>query len=73
ANCIAAPDQPLPTLAALEFQGGWRVDAHTPLDKTACRFALLNGQASALEGWQMAMTLSRPTDRHIGLTLLRRP
>jgi len=72
ADCIAAPGQPLSTLAALEFQGGWRVQAQKPLGESTCSYALQGGLATIPAGWEQVATVSRPTDRQIGQAVLRR-
>ncbi|MDN3920392.1 hypothetical protein [Roseateles violae] len=71
-DCIAAPGQALSTLAALEFQGGWRVEADKPLSQSRCSHALQAGLAPVPEGWAAANSVRRPTDRQVGFTLLRR-
>lgn len=76
ANCIAAPGQALSTLAALEFQGGWQVDALTPLVASRCDYALQLSANVVLAvppaGWDWVGTLRRPTDRAQSFTVLRR-
>ena len=76
ANCIAAPGHALSTLAALEFQGGWKVDALAPLTSTSCNFAVqLSANpvvAIAPSGWEWVGTVRRPTDRAQSFTVLRR-
>ena len=64
-NCIAAPGQAMSLLAALEFQGGWRVDARRPLVVTQCTHALryVQGQEALPAGWRLLARVKRPTDR----------
>ena len=38
--CIAAPDMPVAQIAALEYHGGYRVDAVTPARQARCEFLL---------------------------------
>lgn len=67
ANCIAAPGQALSLLAALEFQGGWRVDGMTPLKESRCSHALRyepqSSIASEPDGWTSLAQVKRPTNR----------
>ncbi|WP_343631732.1 hypothetical protein [Roseateles sp.] len=65
-DCIAAPALPLPTLAALEFQGHWTVDATREFNATQCSFGMLaQGEATpaAPSGWHVLGVVRRPTDR----------
>jgi hypothetical protein len=75
-DCLAAPRQSLPLLAALEFQGAWRVDAVHALDQTPCGHALLqaeqNAKPIAPAGWHLVGTVRRPTDRQQHYLLLQR-
>ena len=75
-SCLAAPGQPLHLLAALEFQGGWRVDALQPLAQTGCTHALLQSELQrptpVPAGWQLLGTVRRPTDRVQHYLVLRR-
>lgn len=75
-NCLAAPRQPLHLLAALEFQGSWRIDARRSLLQTSCERALLLADASqpvqVPEGWSLVATVRRPTDRQQHYLLLQR-
>jgi 4-amino-4-deoxy-L-arabinose transferase-like glycosyltransferase len=41
-SCIAAPDMSRPRVVALEYLGGYRVDAVTPAAATPCDFLLLD-------------------------------
>ncbi|MFN3812553.1 MAG: hypothetical protein ACK4S6_18255 [Roseateles asaccharophilus] len=74
-SCIAAPGQTPSLLAALEFQGGWQVDARSPLDKSPCSHALLLADKQQLptvpEGWSLHGFVSRPTDRAQHYLVLR--
>lgn len=79
-NCIAAPGQSLPTLAALEWHGGWRVDGLHPLQNNPCSIAVVSGtpqsaqSAQSLDDWVTVAQVRRPTDRSgiASLTILRR-
>jgi len=71
-DCIAAPDQALSTLAALEFQGRWQVEADKPLSDSRCSYALQGGLATVPAGWEQLANVRRPTDRQLGFALLRR-
>jgi len=72
ANCVAAPDQPLATLAALEFLGHWKVDARQPLSNTTCHYALQPSTAVVPDGWEAVALIRRPSDRAASLAVLRR-
>ncbi|MGZ5266682.1 MAG: hypothetical protein ACXWCC_07810 [Caldimonas sp.] len=51
--CIAAPAMSRAQVVALEFLGGWSVDAVTPPAATRCEFLLLaRGQKTAEPSWQ---------------------
>lgn len=73
-DCIAAPGLPLHVLAALEFQGGWRVDGRSPLTQSHCSHALVNLEEGlqARAPWSVTALLRRPTDRVGGYALLQR-
>ncbi len=74
--CIAAPGVPRAQIAALEYLGGWRVDAAHPWADTGCDFALQmerRGQPrAASEGWRLVARERRPTDRDEITAVLRR-
>ncbi|CAM3884406.1 hypothetical protein ROSA5918_12485 [Roseateles saccharophilus] len=73
-NCLAAPEQTLATLAALEWHGGWRVQGRGTLAGTACSHAVINPGQATPPGWQVVAHVKRPTDRgsSAGLVLLAR-
>lgn len=73
-HCIAAPGQSLPTLAALEWHGGWTIDARQPLQASRCDIAVLTGTPPTPPGWEAIAQVRRPTDRSgaAPLTVLRR-
>lgn len=53
AGCIAAPDMPRAQVVALEYLGGYRLDAVTPAAGTPCDFLLLARPVGKPEGpWQ---------------------
>jgi 4-amino-4-deoxy-L-arabinose transferase-like glycosyltransferase len=65
-DCIAAPSLPTHALAALEFQGHWRVDATQNLAATACSIAIsvqAEGTPTPPSGWKVLGVVRRPTDR----------
>jgi len=71
-NCLAAPGQPLATLAALEFEGGWTVRADETVARSGCDYALRAPDAPAPAGWQDLAGLRGPTDRGDAFILMRR-
>jgi hypothetical protein len=74
AQCLAAPGQSLPTLAALEWHGGWQVQGRGSLARTACSHAVLSTGQPTPAGWQVVAQVKRPTDRSgsASLVLLKR-
>jgi len=72
ANCVAAPDQPLATLAALEFIGRWKVESTQTLAQTACQYAVQAGESAVPDGWEALALVHRPSDRVSSWTVLRR-
>ncbi|ALT76931.1 hypothetical protein [Paucibacter sp. KCTC 42545] len=62
-NCLAAPDQSMATLAAIEFHGGWLVDAKRPLSESACDYAVQAAGAAVPANWVLVAHEQRPTDR----------
>ena len=71
-NCLAAPGQPMATLAALEFQGHWTVRADETIGRSGCEFALRHPTASTPDHWEDVATLRGPTDRVDTFVLMRR-
>jgi 4-amino-4-deoxy-L-arabinose transferase-like glycosyltransferase len=52
-GCIAAPDMPRAQVVALEYLGGYRVDAVTPLAQTRCEHLLMaRTQVKPGPGWR---------------------
>jgi 4-amino-4-deoxy-L-arabinose transferase-like glycosyltransferase len=72
ADCIATHEQALSTSAALEFQGHWRVDANQAISASSCSYALQASSKAAPIGWTKIATVSRPTDRATGFSVLKR-
>ncbi|ANH66999.1 hypothetical protein [Mitsuaria sp. 7] len=65
-ECIAAPNVPTHALAALEFQGHWKVDATQGLDRTGCSIAItVQAENTPMppSGWRVLGVVRRPTDR----------
>jgi len=64
--CIAAPGMTRTEVVALEYHGGYRVDAVTPASGTTCDYLLLERAAKAAPGagWQLVASAwrNRPTD-----------
>lgn len=75
--CLRAPGQDRNLIAALEQQGGWRVDARRE-DAQRCDWLLVQGprrppaEALAQPGWTLMARLNRPTDRVGELRVYRR-
>jgi 4-amino-4-deoxy-L-arabinose transferase-like glycosyltransferase len=63
--CIAAPGMPRAEVVALEYLGGWRVDAVTPDSATRCPFLLLvetrQSPRRPGDGWQLVTRERRNT------------
>jgi len=76
ARCIAAPGQALSTIASLEVDGHWRVDAVTPLQQSSCDFALQLSpdgvRPQVPEFWQWVAAVKGPRDRLQANQLYRR-
>jgi len=75
-QCIAAPDQPLALVAALEFFGPYNVDARRGAAQTRCNYLVrvepANAMRPAPEGWTRVARERRPTDRNNLTTIYRR-
>jgi hypothetical protein len=75
-QCIAAPDQPLALVAALEFFGPYKVDARRGAAQTRCNYLVrvepVNATRQAPEGWTRIARERRPTDRNNLTTIYRR-
>jgi hypothetical protein len=74
--CIAARDQPLSLIAALEFFGPYRVDAHSDAQHTDCQYLLrverIDQPLEPLPGWNAIAREMRPTDRNNQFVVYRR-
>ena len=79
--CIAAPGLPRGQIAALQYFGGWRVEAgglpgRLPLAGTACDYLLVLESRSRPRverpGWIWVATERRPADREEGTAVFRR-
>ena len=52
-SCVAAPDMPRAQVVALEYLGGYKVDAVTPLSQTRCDYLLMaRTQVKPGAGWE---------------------
>ncbi|MCV2420774.1 hypothetical protein [Paucibacter sp. DJ2R-2] len=71
-NCVAAPDQSLATLAALQFQGRWHVEADKTLQQTACSYAIQSNAIEIASGWTLVAAVRRPSDKTNGFVVLKR-
>ena len=64
--CIAAPGSPPAAVAALEYFGGWRVDATAQAMQGSCNYLLRATRAHTMppapDGWELAAQVRRPTD-----------
>ncbi|MEO6895708.1 MAG: hypothetical protein ABI218_03585 [Caldimonas sp.] len=53
-ECVAAPNMPRPEVVALEYLGGYRVDAVTPAARTGCAYLFLMDPATPADAvWQL--------------------
>jgi hypothetical protein len=76
--CIAAPGMPRPEVVALEYLGGWRVDATADAAGSGCRYMLLveTRQLRSRAGaeWQLVARERRNTnEEEITAVYRRRP
>ena len=59
-SCVAAPNLSRPQVVALEYQGGYRVDAITPASRTNCPYLMLaRGAADPGDAWRYLGNASR--------------
>lgn len=76
--CIAAVGLPLGQLAALEYHGGWRVEAHPAAPAGGCEFLLTSARTHAVTaalarpGWALLARERRPTERDEQTVVYRR-
>ena len=76
--CITAPGMPRGQIAALEYHGGFRVDAATPAEDSACEFLLQvetrDKAAAAGSGWWLLARERRSnSDAEFTAVYRRRP
>jgi len=58
--CVAAPGMPRAEVVALEYHGGYRVDAIAPASATTCDYLLLlRGASTPGTGWQLVASAWR--------------
>ena len=74
--CVAAPGTAPATVAALEYYGGWRVDARAEAASSDCDYLLRVTRAQpappAPAGWDPLVEATRPSDRDELTQLYRR-
>jgi hypothetical protein len=74
--CIAAPGTTRAQLAALEYFGGYQVDARASQETTRCKFLLLSETVSrpafVARGWQLMAREQRPSDKEEVFAIYRR-
>ena len=74
--CVAAPGAPRGLLAALEYIGGWRVDAAHPATASPCGYLIqVDPPPSGIQagpGWELVARVQRPTDREDIAAIYRR-
>jgi hypothetical protein len=75
-ECIAAPDQALSLIAALEYFGPYRVDARSSVKQTRCNYLVrvepINRGRPPLEGWSNIARERRPSDHNNVAAVYRR-
>jgi hypothetical protein len=76
-SCVAAPGMQMAYVAALEAQGGWRVDARSSaLHGSPCPILLLtegrDGVVPQMAGWTFSERVRRPTERYFATLVYRR-
>ncbi len=73
-ECVSAPNMPRPEVVALEYLGGYRVDAVTPAAKTACAYLFLTGPFTPSDpAWQLIGREYRNRSNDDVTRLYRRP
>ena len=74
--CVLTRGLPRAQIAALEYFGGFRPDAVSPLDKRRCDYLLVmetrQRQQREWPGWVYVATARRPTDREEATSIFRR-
>jgi hypothetical protein len=75
-ECVSAPGMARAPVAALEYLGGYRVDAATPLEQAGCRYLLkIESRAAptaAPRGWQALARERRNTSDDEFMAIYRR-
>ncbi len=75
-QCIAAPNQPLALVAALEFFGPYQVNARQGASTTPCNYLVrvepVQASPPPPEGWTRIARERRPTDRNNLTSIYRR-
>lgn len=71
-ECISAQGFPRAPLAALEYFGGYRVDARLDTPPEICPVMMLPGQELPPPGWRLVARERRPTDRYELTSMYRR-
>ena len=75
-QCVAAPGQGLPLIAALEYFGPFKVDARLSAARTRCRYLVrvepANKASPVPHGWTLVARERRPTDRNNLTSIYRR-
>ena len=75
-SCVVTRGLPRAQLAALEYYGGYRVDATASLATTGCKYLLVletrNQPRGNWPGWEWVATERRPTDRDEATAIFRR-
>ncbi len=71
--CISAPEMARSAIVALEYLGGWKVDASTPLAHAGCEYLLLErNHASPGTGWEFVARERRIRREDDGIEIYRR-
>ncbi len=76
-DCVAAPGMQIAYVAALEAQGGWRVDARPGAAfSSGCSTLVLtegrDGVVPTVDGWAFTTRVRRPTERYFAALVYRR-
>ena len=74
--CVAAPGATAATVAALEYQGGWKVDARRAAPPPDCRYLIVITRARPLPnappGYESVAEVQRPAERDERTLIFRR-
>jgi hypothetical protein len=71
-ECISAQGFPRAPLAALEYFGGYKVDAKPETPPEICPVMLVQGHEKPPPGWHLVAVERRPTDRYELTAVYRR-